>query len=84
MPKVQYAVPFVPVVRGGDEATQAAKQLTEAIAKWSAEGWTFVRLETLSSIRPGGCLSGSATVANFQLAILERDAPAEPDQRASS
>lgn len=73
--RVQRAVPFVPVLKGQNEAESAATQLTEWIGKWRADGWDFVRLESVTSIRPGGCLSGQSTVLSIQLAILERDAP---------
>jgi hypothetical protein len=74
--KNQVAVAFIPQVGSRTPSADAAKQLTDAIAKWASEGWTFVRLESITTVVNNGCLAslfGNATsTIHVQVAILER------------
>lgn len=67
------AVPFTPVIRGDNkQAEQAAGQLNALIANRAAEGWAFVGLESVTSLRPSGSLGFSPPqVLTVQLAIFE-------------
>ena len=73
------AVPFVPEIGIGYPAIQAADILSEQIERWRLEGWRFVRLESLTTVRSNGCLAGllgnGQSVFTFQLAILEQIPP---------
>lgn len=70
------AVPFVPSISAGrDEAKQCADQLTKLIQAHEAQGWAFVHLEDVTTVRSNGCLAGlmgnPTSVVTFQVAIFE-------------
>lgn len=67
------AVPFTPIIRGDNkQAEQAAEQLNALIAARAGEGWGFVGLESVTSLRPAGCLGFQPPqVLTVQLAIFE-------------
>lgn len=69
-------VPKVKGVKGAE--TRFAHAMTELLNTWSAEGWEFVRAETLGFDDKGGLLgkasSGQATLMIFRRA-LEESAP---------
>lgn len=68
------AVPFTPVIRGeNNQAAQAAEQLNSLIERNAAEGWDFVQLEDVTSVKPVGCLSFSQpTMVTVQIAVFEQ------------
>ena len=72
--KLTRAVPFMPTLPEGSEASGAAEALTAAIRAWKKEGWDFCRIERLTVATRAGCLylwrEGVTTV---QLAMLERE-----------
>ena len=73
------AVPFVPVIKTGKEAQQAADQLSALIKHNEASGWQFCHLEDITTLRNNGCIAalfGNPTsVLNIQVAIFEHNAP---------
>ena len=65
------ARPFVPSIRAGkSEAEEAARELTNRIEQWEAEGLRFSHLESVTTVRKNGCLAsltGNPTsVVTFQ------------------
>ncbi len=70
------ALPFIPVIRSGNEAQQAADQLTTLIQQNEAAGWHFSHLEDVTTVRNNGCLAslfGNPTsVMTIQVAIFEQ------------
>ncbi len=68
------SVPFTPVLRGAaDEAKQAAEQLNQLITHYEGQGWSFVQLESVTSVRPAGCLGfGQSTTHIVQVAVFEQ------------
>lgn len=75
--KERCAVPFVPQVKPGRESEEAAKVLSDMMARWQADGWEFSHLEDVTTVRNNGCLSSLAgnptSTLSFQVAILVRD-----------
>jgi hypothetical protein len=75
---MQYAVvPFAPVVRQQDGAAGAANQLADLANRMTAEGWRYVRLETVRTVVAGsagcmGCFASPATQADFYMVVFER------------
>ena len=71
------AVPFVPVIRSGNEAQQAADQLSNLIKQNEDRSWRFCHLEDVTTLRSNGCLASvfgnPTTVLNIQVAIFEQD-----------
>ena len=70
------AVPFVPIIKTGNEAQQAAQQLTQLIKQSEINGWQFCHLEDVTTVRNNGCLAslfGNATsILTIQVAIFEK------------
>lgn len=71
------AIPFVPVIRSGNEAQQAANQLSSLIKENEDRGWRFCHLEDVTTVRNNGCIASlfgnATTVLNIQVAIFEQD-----------
>jgi hypothetical protein len=71
------AIPFVPVIKQGNEAQQAAQQLSQLIQHNEESGWRFCHIEDVTTIRNNGCLAGllgnPTSVLNIQVAIFEKD-----------
>ena len=70
------AVPFVPAIRYGNEAKQAAEQLNALIKANETAGWHFCHLENITTLRSNGCIAGlfgnPTTVLTIQVAIFEK------------
>jgi hypothetical protein len=73
----RFAVPFVPVVKPGNEAADAAQQLSDLIAHYQASGWRYVRLESIATLRNNGCIAGlmgnGTSIVMIQVAVLEKE-----------
>jgi hypothetical protein len=74
---VRRAIPFVPLINSGNEAQQAAQQLSSLIQRNEADGWRFCHLEDITTVRKNGCLAAlvgnATTVMTIQVAIFEKD-----------
>ena len=83
--RTRCAVPFVPVIKGQQDAAEVARQLSQLIESREASGWRFCQLESVRTVRKNGCLAalaGNPTSDVFlQVAVFERDDPPEPDPR---
>jgi len=60
-------ISIVPVKKSSDTGTELAKDLETTIAKYSIEGWEYVRIETISAYVHGssGCFGLSNTPGYF-------------------
>ena len=71
------AIPFVPLINMGNEAQQAAQQLSNLIQHNEADGWQFCHLEDITTVRKNGCLAAlvgnATTVMTIQVAIFEKN-----------
>jgi hypothetical protein len=74
---IRRAIPFVPLINSGNEAQQAARELSKLIHNNEAEGWRFCHLENITTVRSNGCIAGllgnPTTVLIIQVAIFEKD-----------
>jgi hypothetical protein len=50
------AIPFVPTINTGNEAQQAAQQLSKLIQHNEVDGWQFCHPEDITTLRKNGCL----------------------------
>jgi hypothetical protein len=75
---MQYkVVPFDPVSKRTAGSAAAAAELEQLIAEHTAQGWDYVRLETISAIMPGtsGCFGlGAEPPSNifYGMAVFRR------------
>lgn len=74
-----YVTPFMAVIKEGDTAgvEKAGKQFEKLLNQLNAEGWEYVRKETISvSVNPGclgGFLSNGPSYANYEYIVFKRN-----------
>lgn len=74
---VYRVVPFVASINMYEGATQAAAQLEALIQSWTAQGWEYVRLESVETFVAGsaGCFGIGATparVVSYSMAVFRQ------------
>jgi hypothetical protein len=73
---IRRAIPFVPLINSGNEAQQAARELSKLIKNNEVDGWRFCHLENITTVRNNGCLAAlvgnPTTVLTIQVAIFEK------------
>lgn len=70
-------IPFIARIKEGGSPVKIASQLSETIDRYSAEGWTFYRVEEVNvEISPGclGALTGSRTsYVKYNLVVFRKE-----------